>query len=145
MHSQLQRKSGSDYDREMTRATKQRSAINQAIVQAARPLFPHEILASAKEAVPNLNLATVYRNLNALIEERLVTPVQLPGQPCRFEIAGHHHHHFLCRQCDRVFDIHACSAEISRLAPVGFQVEDHEVILYGRCPGCSPSATSSAQ
>ena len=127
----------------MSRATKQRSAISQAISRAARPLFPQEILASAKEVVPNLNLATVYRNLNALVEEQVVSVVQLPGQPTRFELAGNHHHHFHCKQCDRVYDIHACSAEISKLAPQGFQVEDHDVILYGRCPACSLNSPPS--
>ncbi len=120
----------------MTRTTKQRNAIAQAISAAARPLLPQEILAAAQHAVPNLNLATVYRNLNLLLEEKRVAQVQLPGQPTRFEVVGHHHHHFHCRHCDRVFDIHACSGAIPKLAPKDFEVEEHEVILYGRCPDC---------
>jgi Fur family ferric uptake transcriptional regulator len=120
----------------MTRMTKQRNAIQSALLDAARPLLPQEILVSAQQQVPNLNLATVYRNLNLLSEEKAIAPVHLPGQPTRFELAGHHHHHFQCKQCDRVFDVHACSAEISKLAPKGFEVIDHDVILYGRCPDC---------
>jgi len=121
----------------MNRTTKQRTAIQGALLEAARPLLPQEILLSAQQQVPNLNLATVYRNLNLLADEKAITPVHLPGQPTRFELAGHHHHHFQCRQCDRVFDVHACTAEISKLAPKGFEVIDHDVILYGRCPDCS--------
>ncbi|MBU3724224.1 MAG: transcriptional repressor [Burkholderiaceae bacterium] len=124
----------------MTRATKQRNAIAQAITAAARPLLPQEILANAQQSVPNLNLATVYRNLNLLVDEKLVTQVHLPGQPTRFEVAGHHHHHFHCRTCNRVFDIYACSSAISKLAPRDFLVEEHEVILYGRCPDCSTTS-----
>jgi len=124
----------------MQRATKQRQAIAQAIGQAARPLLPQEILTDAQAAVPNLNLATVYRNLNLLVEEKRVTPVHIPGQATRFEVSGHHHHHFHCKACDRVFDIHACSNAITKLAPKDFQVEDHEVILYGRCPSCAASS-----
>ena len=81
----------------MVRTTKQRAAIAEALRRAARPLLPSEILSEAQQSVPNLNLATIYRNLNLLIEERLVASVHLPGQPARFEIAGHHHHHFHCR------------------------------------------------
>lgn len=128
----------------MARTTRQRSAIRQAIEQAGRPLLPHELLSLAQHEIPNLNLATVYRNLNLLIEEGVVAPVHLPGQPPRFEAAGHHHHHFLCKSCDRVYDIHACSSEISRLAPRGFEVLDHEVILYGHCPGCRKADSTKA-
>jgi len=120
----------------MVRRTKQRSAITQAIELAGRPLLPQEILKLAQKTVPNLNLATVYRSLNLMIQEGLVAAVHLPEQPTRFEIFGHHHHHFLCKQCDRVFDIHSCSDEISRLAPLGFAVDDHDLTLYGRCPDC---------
>ena len=36
----------------------------------------------------------------------------------------------------RVFDIHACPGNLNRLAPAGFEVEHHELTLYGRCPDC---------
>ena len=120
----------------MSRQTKQRSAIHAALLDAGRPLLPQEILVDAQQQVPNLNLATVYRNLNLLVEVEVLAPVHLPGQPTRFELASHHHHHFQCKACDRVFDIHACSSEISKLAPKGFEVIEHDVILYGRCPDC---------
>jgi len=121
----------------MTRMTKQRNAIQSALLDAGRPLLPQEILVSAQQQVPNLNLATVYRNLNLLSEEKAIAPVHLPGQNPRYELASRsHHHHFQCKQCDRVFDVHACTAEISKLAPKGFEVIDHDVILYGRCPDC---------
>lgn len=136
MRSQLQSSRAGLKIKSMTRVTKQRNAIQSALLEAARPLLPHEILLSAQQQVPNLNLATVYRNLNLLADEKAITLVHLPGQPTRFELTGHHHHHFHCNQCERVFDVHACTAEISKLAPKGFEVIDHDVILYGRCPDC---------
>jgi Fur family ferric uptake transcriptional regulator len=66
--------------------------------------------------------------------------VNLPGENPRFEVVGHrHHHHFQCRQCQRVFDVHACPGDLGRLAPQGFTVEDHDLTLYGRCSDCTPS------
>ena len=127
MRSQLQSSRAGLKIKSMTRVTKQRNAIQSALLEAARPLLPHEILLSAQQQVPNLNL---------LADEKAITLVHLPGQPTRFELTGHHHHHFHCNQCERVFDVHACTAEISKLAPKGFEVIDHDVILYGRCPDC---------
>ena len=125
----------------MERNTRQRSAIREAIAQADRPLLPQEVLDAAQQAVPGLGLATVYRNLKGLVEEGELQAVNLPGENARFELAGHqHHHHFQCRQCQRVFDVHACPGDLSRLAPHGFTVEDHDLTLYGRCKECAPAA-----
>jgi len=89
--------------------------------------------------VPGLGIATVYRNLKALVEEGELQAVNLPGENPRFEVVGHqHHHHFQCRQCERVFDVHACPGDLSGMAPQGFTVEDHDLTLYGRCKDCAP-------
>ena len=122
----------------MERQTRQRSAIKGAIEHAARPLLPAEVLQAAQDDAPGLSLATVYRNLKTMVEEGDLRPVSLPGENVRYELAGHrHHHHFQCTQCQRVFDVHACPGDLSRLAPPGFLVEDHDLTLYGRCGDCA--------
>jgi Fur family ferric uptake transcriptional regulator len=123
----------------MERNTRQRSAIRDAIARAERPLLPQEVLDAAQEDVPGIGIATVYRNLKALVDEGELQAVNLPGENPRFEVMGHrHHHHFQCRQCQRVFDVHACPGDLSHLAPQGFTVEDHDLTLYGRCRDCAP-------
>lgn len=120
------------------RKTRQRAAIREAIAEVDRPLGPAEILAVAKDRVPGLGIATVYRNVKALLEEGWLREVELPGEPSRYEVAGkEHHHHFRCRGCDKVFDIHACPGNLSALTPQGFELETHEIVLYGRCDICS--------
>jgi Fur family ferric uptake transcriptional regulator len=130
----------------MERNTRQRSAIRDAIAHAERPLLPQEVLAAAQEQAPGLGIATVYRNLKALVDEGELKPVNLPGENPRFELDGHrHHHHFQCTRCERVFDVHACPGDLSHLAPPGFTLEDHDLTLYGRCKDCAPrSATRAA-
>ncbi|MBL8327988.1 MAG: transcriptional repressor [Rubrivivax sp.] len=125
----------------MERNTRQRSAIRDAIAQAQRPLLPLEVLDAAQRDVPGMGIATVYRNLKALVDEGELKLVNLPGENVRYELTGqHHHHHFQCVQCQRVFDVHACPGDLSRLAPPGFTVEDHDLTLYGRCRDCGPRA-----
>ena len=127
----------------MERNTRQRSAIRDAIAQACRPLLPQEVLDAAQLQAPGLGIATVYRNLKALVEEGELRPVNLPGENPRFELSGHrHHHHFQCRQCQRVFDVHACPGDLSAMAPQGFTVEDHDLTLYGRCKDCVPPGSA---
>lgn len=125
----------------MERNTRQRAAIREAIAGASRPLLPQEVLDAAQAQVPGLGIATVYRNLKVMVDEGELQPVTLPGENARFELVGHgHHHHFQCRQCGRVFDVHACPGDLSRLAPTGFSVEGHDLTLYGRCSDCQPPA-----
>ena len=121
----------------MDRNTRQRSAIRQALADAARPLLPQEVLQAAQLDVPGMGIATVYRNLKALVDEDVLRSVNLPGDNPRFETAGlHHHHHFQCQQCQKVFDVHGCPGNLAALAPPGFTVADHDLVLYGRCSDC---------
>ena len=125
----------------MERNTRQRTAIRNALAQARRPLLPQEVLQAAQTVAPRLGLATVYRNLKSLVEDGELCTVELPGENPRFEFAGRqHHHHFQCTSCQRVFDVHACPGDLSRLAPPGFTVLDHELTLSGRCGECGAPA-----
>lgn len=124
----------------LARRTLQRAAIRRAFERADRPLSPAETLASAQEEVPGLGIATVYRNIRNLVDEGWLEEVPLPGAPNRYEISGkHHHHHFRCRICDRVFEVEACPPDLRALLPSGFRLEGHDITLFGRCAACSAS------
>ena len=121
----------------MERKTRQRDAIRDTIARTDRPLLPQEVLDAAQHLAPGLGIATVYRTLKALLAEGELQSVNLPGESSRFELAQRpHHHHFQCRDCSRVFDVHACPGNLSRLAPQGFSVDGHDLTLYGRCKEC---------
>ena len=122
----------------MQRSTKQRTAIQQAMTQADRPLAPQEVLELAQATLPGLGIATVYRALKAMAEEGLLREVHLPGRSPMYEVAHHGHpHHFQCRVCARVCDVPACPGDLASLAPPGFEVDSHEITLYGRCSDCA--------
>ncbi|HLX27555.1 MAG TPA: transcriptional repressor [Casimicrobiaceae bacterium] len=119
------------------RSTRQRGAIESVLRGTDRPLTPPEVHRAAHEMAPGLGLATVYRTLKLLIAEGTVLAINLPGESARFEMAQiSHHHHFRCNRCRRVYDIPGCPGDMRRMAPRGFKVEGHDVILYGQCSGC---------
>ena len=129
------------YSPPMDRNTRQRQAIRRIFEEADRPLSPQEVLPAAQSYVPGLGIATVYRNVKALVQDGWLESVALPGEPPRYEVAGkHHHHHFRCRTCDRVFEIDGCSTNLVQLTPSGFRLEGHEVVLYGLCTACAKIA-----
>lgn len=121
----------------MQRDTAQRRAIRKVFSSENRPLTPQELLEGAQSSVPQMGLATVYRTLKNLTETGAVMIVDVPGEPQRYELAGKgHHHHFSCRVCGRMFEMDGCPADLERLVPAGFVMEDHEVYIYGRCRDC---------
>lgn len=125
----------------MQRKTRQRSAIRRAFEHAARPMGPTEILEAAQEELPSLGIATVYRSIKDLVEEGWLKVVDLPGTPSRYEVAGKgHHHHFHCQACDKVYEVEDCPGSLHHLTPEGFELEAHEIILYGTCSSCVGTA-----
>lgn len=120
------------------RNTTQKAAIRRVFEEDDRPLSPQEVHDAAREIVPGIGIATVYRGLKTFVEEGVLQTVAIPEGPPRYELSGKaHHHHFQCRRCDKVYEIHACSGNMGALTPKGFVLEDHEIILYGACSTCA--------
>ena len=118
----------------LLRDTKQRNAIKRAFFEHRRPLSPKEVLSIASEDVPNLGIATVYRNIKALLEENELTAVEIPGQPPRYCIPSDKTSClFVCEESDKVFFVEsgADSFKFDNL-PENFDVSRYEVILYGK-------------
>lgn len=122
----------------MERNTRQRGAIRRAFQRADRPLGTGEVLDLSRSEVGGLGIATVYRNIRTLVDEGWLDVVELPGEVPRYEVKGKgHHHHFRCRQCDRVYEVPGCVGELTEMVPQGFSLETHEIVLYGTCADCS--------
>jgi Fur family ferric uptake transcriptional regulator len=128
----------------LSRNTRQRAALRDAFEQAARPLSPQEALELARQTGGPMGIATVYRNIRALLDEGWLASVELPGGVL-YERAGKaHHHHFQCEGCSRVFEVEGCLPAMDSLAGPQFSVRRHELVLYGLCSKCRSEATSPA-
>jgi Fur family ferric uptake transcriptional regulator len=90
--------------------------------------------------------ASVYRILDELEELRLVSRIDVGQGITRYEPirpGGHHHHHMVCSTCGRIipFSDDELETAISRLAErVTFAVDEHEIVLHGRCSACAAAA-----
>lgn len=87
------------------------------------------------------DLATLYRNLNSLVEARLVDRLDFGENRARFELVhegDHHHHHLICRRCHRLELIEGCflSHKAPKKSLKGFKDLSHKIEFYGLCPNC---------
>lgn len=122
----------------LSRKTRQREALQAALERAERPLSIPELLDAGAKRIDGLGIATVYRNVRAMLDEGWIVPVEIPGEPTRYERSGKaHHHHFQCERCDRVFDFTGCLDNLRKLAPPKFRVKEHALTLYGLCASCA--------
>jgi Fur family transcriptional regulator, ferric uptake regulator len=127
-------------------STRQKVILGELFETSRRPLTAREICRQAKRRVPSLGLATVYRTLRQFVAEGLIRVVEIPGAPPHYESAAlHHHHFFLCQACKQVFDLVGCVRGLTSLVPDGFSVQQHEIVLYGRCSECLTQSTRSGQ
>ena len=68
--------------------TRQKAAIRDAFLEADRPLSPDEVLEGAQRHHPSLGKATVYRNIQSLVDEGWLQSVEIPGDSTRMKWPG---------------------------------------------------------
>jgi Fur family ferric uptake transcriptional regulator len=100
-------------------------------------MAPAEALEAAQHDARGVSIATVYRTLKALCEDGWLVRVEVPGRGAYYERADRdHHHHFLCRDCDRLYEVKGCPGNVDEVAPDGCVVEEHDLLLHGVCADC---------
>jgi Fur family transcriptional regulator, stress-responsive regulator len=87
----------------------------------------------------------VYDALATLTEKGLVRRIQPAGSPARYEDrVGDNHHHLICRVCGRMVDVDCAVGDTPCLTAddaAGFEIDEAEVIYWGRCPDCVSAVT----
>jgi Fur family ferric uptake transcriptional regulator len=83
----------------------------------------------------------VYDVLRALTDNGLVRRIQPAGSVARYEArVGDNHHHVVCRSCGAISDIDCAVGDTPCLTAsddAGFEIDEAEVIYWGRCRSCS--------
>ena len=115
-----------------------------AVLGALRQLPPHATVDAvergARARLGALSTQAVYDILAAFHEVSLVRRIEPAGSPARYETrVGDNHHHLICRDCGLTVDVDCAVGEAPCLDPgaaAGFDVDEAEVIFWGRCPAC---------
>ena len=102
-----------------------------------RHLSAEDIYRTLLDQSEDIGLATVYRVLTQFEAAALVKRHHFEGGTAVFELnEGAHHDHIICMDCGQVEEFMDCGIERLQTAVaqrLGFEIEDHNLILYGRC------------
>jgi Fur family ferric uptake transcriptional regulator len=140
----------SDFERMLReaalRVTRPRVAVLSAVYD-----HPHADTDSLIDAVRQdsgeVSHQAVYDVLRALTAAGLVRRFQPTGSVARYEArAADNHHHIVCRSCGAIVDVDCAVGYTPCLTAAddaGYEIDEAEVIYWGRCPECVAATTSS--
>ena len=105
-----------------------------------------DIYQALRDEGEEVGLATVYRVLTQFEAAGLVTRHHFEGGQAVFELNREgHHDHIVCIGCGKVeeFVDEIIEEQQSKIADSkGYEITDHSLILYGKCPECQKKASS---
>ena len=139
-------KIGDDVDHASDRLRRAGLRVTRARVAVLAEVAAHShadaetIGAGARARLGSLSTQAVYDVLHALTEARLLRRVEPAGSAARFEVdTGDNHHHFVCRQCQRIVDVECAIGRAPCLQAsddAGYLVDEAEVTYWGVCRDC---------
>ncbi len=90
--------------------------------------------ADIHKKIPEIDLTTIYRNLELFVSDGLVKKLDLDKDEAMYEYKEEDHHHAICTDCDKVIHFHASDEAILKLIEVqGFEPESLELTVRGKC------------
>jgi Fur family ferric uptake transcriptional regulator len=129
-----------DLRRKGYRITPQREIIIEVIAHTDDHMTAEEIFAQVQTRTQALNLATVYRTLDMLVDEGLATRINLgEGQVSYATVKHGPHIHLVCRACGQIMnaDPQLLEAVANRLQPEhNFNPDLNHISIFGLCERC---------
>lgn len=121
--------------------TQQRMQMLKILLHHPEPISADEIFKNFDVKDESMDLVTIYRILKKFEEAGMVTRLEFGDGIARFELtleSGHHHHHVICRQCQRVEPLHICDLDvhIKMVEAMGYKQVSHRLDFFGLCSKC---------
>lgn len=85
------------------KATPQRLCVLNILSYHTHPSID-ELHEEVLKNYPSVSLATVYKNLSAMIDKGIVVEIAIPNKKSRFDILEKPHIHVVCEKCGNIID-----------------------------------------
>jgi len=120
------------------KVTPQRIAILEAIIKLNNHPTAEHIIDYIRRNHPHISIATVYKVLDALVENALIQKVKTDRDIMRYDAVIENHHHLYCSDSDRIEDYN--NEELNEMLKKyfkkkgipGFKIEDIKLQIIGR-------------
>ncbi|MBK5263283.1 MAG: transcriptional repressor [Peptostreptococcaceae bacterium] len=121
--------------------TKHRNSILREMEQNGKPLTADQVYLALVNQNISINLSSVYRVLNTLVEKGLIVKTSMAGEnKSLFELNNFDHKHYLvCMKCKNIISVEGCpfaEYENKLKEETGFDIIGHNLEIFGYCPKC---------
>ena len=123
--------------------TPQRLAVLRAV--SGRPhVTADDVFEVVRADIGTISRRAVYDAVGVLADIGLLRRIQPSGSAARYEDrVGDNHHHVICRACGSMVDVDCAVGDVPCLTAAddaGYDIDEAEVIYWGRCPTCRQAA-----
>jgi Fur family peroxide stress response transcriptional regulator len=103
------------------------------------------IIAALRNKGFAVSVATLYQNLNKLVEAGLLVRIKGPDDLMHFDVNLAPHHHLVCLKCGKIVDVRNNEKQLLQKSPVDYQtgasladwhVHNIKIEFNGTCPDC---------
>ena len=119
------------------KATPQRLCILETLDECGHATL-EDIQRIISEKFPTLSLSTIYRNLNDMINQEIVSEVKFVNKKDYFEIKKEKHVHLVCKECGKIEDFEIKTDDLSKKIEelTGDKVLDDTITFDVICKDC---------
>jgi Fur family transcriptional regulator, peroxide stress response regulator len=131
----------------MNRRSRQKEAIISVLRNTSSHPTAEWIYEQVRKEIPNIGLATVYRNLRLLNETGELSEIRTSHHRTRFDANTDMHYHFCCDSCGRILDLDEPidrTVEARITERTGLKVTRHYLELGGLCQDCQKREAQAA-
>ncbi len=121
------------------RATPARRLLLAALFGDRTHRSVEELTGQVRAQAPDVNITTIYRNLDELVRLGVVDRSYLGGSTAAYHLASGTHAHLFCEQCGAMTEVPSdLFRDITETlaARYGFAVSPHGFGVIGRCANC---------
>lgn len=121
------------------RATNARRLLLRALFRDRKHRSAEELAEQVHAQAPDVNISTIYRNLDELVRLGVIDRSHLGGGPAAYHLASATHGHLVCEQCAAMTEV---PSELFRdfaqtlASRYGFAADPHRFAVTGRCADC---------
>lgn len=123
----------------MLKRSKQKEVILRIMKSTSSHPTADSVYEQARKEIPNISLATVYRDLKLLKDSGELLELDLGQGPSHYDGNTTDHYHFRCEKCGHIFDLEqpvdtALDKRVAR--STGHDITHHVLEFRGICKDC---------